>query len=871
MSDETLDVEPVTAGERALIEAVKKGRRARCRGEVVRASMVRRIAMEGVPGGPVPSSIAIDEAIIEGMLDLEGCAIDWPLLFFACQFGSPGHRKEPLVVRDARLRRLGLHECQVYGGIKAERIQVESSLFMGRVNVDGPLRMRGAKIGGSLNLEEATLREPGNAISLDSAEIGGNWLMRDARIEGTVRFLGATLNGSLLMEGADIRSVGLAMSADSADIQGAWVLNKATVAGWVRLRSAKLRAFVATNAAFLEPVDANTLSRPPLPPDDQVLVPADELPVPDADAETRESTPMWARDPRDQSHPQIVVNLNGARVDGDIALRRSTVVGGLSIRHAYIEGVVTLERATIEGSPPALDATGINASQGIALDHAVVKGGLTLEGARVSRDLAATGLTVKTVRGRAITADVIRVEGNWLMRGAKLTGTVRMSGAQIDGQLAMADCRVKGRDLAIRADGVSIGGGWFMSRAKIDGLVRFPASTIGNQLRFSGASITVNQGPAVFANGITVKRDVVLADGFATAGGLTFDQSRVHGTLNLRGSRMASAHQVRGEHVQIPDERGEQLVTRYDTSAFSLVDSVVDRLQMPREGDHRPQGIVDLSRAQAGSLDDHADAWPPHGPDVDDTFDHLVLDGFTYNHLENPAGVDEGDGRSDAPVWSQRLAWLEGQAQRDLDELFRPAPWIQLAGRLRAQGYQEDARQITIARERRHRRSASVRVRERWQSVLLDWFALYGHNPWRTVGWIVVFVLLFAGVWSGAEQMCKAPDCRDEQVFVRTKRGEFADDLKVLNATYPEFNALAYSFDLFVPVVDFGHREFWRPNTRFRPLVEVQLPKEIAPDVRVDLTVGELLYILTIVEMVLGLILTSLAVTGFTGIIASEV
>ncbi|MEO0603228.1 MAG: hypothetical protein AAF211_17445, partial [Myxococcota bacterium] len=377
--------------------------------------------------------------------------------------------------------------------------------------------------------------------------------------------------------------------------------------------------------------------------------------------------------------------------------------------------------------------------------------------------------------------------------------------------------------------------------------------------------------PAVFANGITVRRDVVLAKGFTTTGGLALDQTRIHGTLNLRDSQIESATITRGRRPEAREESGEQLVVRYDHTAVSLVDSVVDRMQLPAEKHHRPRGIVDLSRARTGSLDDHAAAWPPHGPDVDDTDDHLVLDGFAYDHLENPSGVEAAEGPSDRPVWSQRLVWLEGQAQRDLDEFFKPAPWVQLVSRLRAQGYQEDARQIAIARERRHRQSASVRSRMRWQSRLLDWFALYGYNPWRTVGWIVAFVLLFAGVWTGAERACEKADCSDETVFVRTKRGEFADDLGVLDATYPEFNALAYSFDLFVPIVDFGHREFWRPNTRYRPLVVVRVPKQVAKDQTVDLTVGELLYVLTVVEMLLGLLLTSLAVTGFTGIIASEV
>ncbi|MEO0606526.1 MAG: hypothetical protein AAF211_34180, partial [Myxococcota bacterium] len=149
MSDPSLDPESLTPGERHLLKAVRRDRRAHCRGERVRASVLRRLLVEGLDDHP-PTGVALDGAVIEGLLDLEGCVLDWPVLFFDCQFGSPGDDKAPLVLRDARLRRLGLHGCRVYGGIKGERVQVESSLFLSRAQIDGPLRFRGARVGGSL-------------------------------------------------------------------------------------------------------------------------------------------------------------------------------------------------------------------------------------------------------------------------------------------------------------------------------------------------------------------------------------------------------------------------------------------------------------------------------------------------------------------------------------------------------------------------------------------------------------------------------------------------------------------------------------------------------------------------------------------------
>ena len=72
---------------------------------------------------------------------------------------------------------------------------------------------------------------------------------------------------------------------------------------------------------------------------------------------------------------------------------------------------------------------------------------------------------------------------------------------------------------------------------------------------------------------------------------------------------------------------------------------------------------------------------------------------------------------------------------------------MQLSRRLSAQGYHDDAREIAIARRRRHRKGRSTGRGAKLQGWLLDMFALYGFNPWRTIIWMALFVLLFAAVW----------------------------------------------------------------------------------------------------------------------------
>ena len=96
-----------------------------------------------------------------------------------------------------------------------------------------------------------------------------------------------------------------------------------------------------------------------------------------------------------------------------------------------------------------------------------------------------------------------------------------------------------------------------------------------------------------------------------------------------------------------------------------------------------------------------------------------------------------------------------------------------------------------------------------------------------------------------------------------------------MEVSYPAFSPLAYSFDVFVPFVDFGFEGHWRPRLSYMPLVEVHAPEWLArgndgDGASVTITAGVLLYMLGVIEMILGLVLTSLAVTGFTGMLNTE-
>ncbi len=773
----------LSEAEQDVVRAVLAGEQADGKRRIVRASVVRDLVLERRPGWQLPPvGIRLNRVIIQGCLDLEGCTLSKPFLIWHSRFEGGGD-KGALVIRDGRLKRLGIHSCTVLGNVIADRVEIENGLFMGGGKVAGALYVRGGTIGG--------------ALAIDGTELGN----------GTAALLGAGVS-----------------------ISGPLIIRRAKISGEVAIPRANLNAGI------------------------------------------------YAEDMK-LAFDGIALNAESAKIRGDVLMDRAEIEGGVSLQNVRLTGRLAADAIVVSRFPVAIDASGLNVTNGISMQHGRLKGSLVLDGAEVGKAFRAEALDING-NETAISADVIKVAGNWELPRARLLGQLRCPGTEIEGQLRMTEISIFGKEIAIRADGARIRGGCYMSRSVITGLVRLPAADIGNQFRLRSATIKVEQGAALLAPGATFRRDVELDKGFQTVGAVILDHAVISGALTLETSHLMSAAIARSGRGQ--KIRDAWRSTDGDELALSLVDAQVDRLVMPDRADERPRGIVDLSRAHVGSFLDFADTWPPppakrtmseDGRDID----HLVLDGLSYEHLSNPSGARAPSGagrhsRSDDRVAQRRIAWLESQPECDVRDHFKPQAWVTLADRLAQQGYLEDARRIDIARARGERRSHAATSASRWQSRLLDWFALYGHNPWRTILWMTIVVLLFAGVWSWAARQCTTLECFDERVFVVTHRDSYTPE--TFSTSYPAFNPLAYSFDVFVPFVSFGYEDHWRPNMNWGPIAELPLPSELAftrPDGKpistIAITWGGILYVLTVLEAILGLVLTSLAVTGFTGLL----
>jgi hypothetical protein len=193
---------------------------------------------------------------------------------------------------------------------------------------------------------------------------------------------------------------------------------------------------------------------------------------------------------------------------------------------------------------------------------------------------------------------------------------------------------------------------------------------------------------------------------------------------------------------------------------------------------------LDMQRASVGTLRGEPATWPKVGK--------LLLDGFSYERL---AGAP-----TDA---SHCLRWLRLQRPPTTNNSFSPQPYQHLAKVLREQGNEGAAREVLIELENDRRKYGGLRRPQKLWAGILKHTIAYGYKPLKALWWIGAFVLVGFIVFGLAYQAGQFVPS-DKEVYENFKAGQ-------LPGSYEGFCALAYSFDTFVPIIDLGQRNRWKP------------------------------------------------------------
>ena len=533
-----------------------------------------------------------------------------------------------------------------------------------------------------------------------------------------------------------------------------------------------------------------------------------------------------------------LASFNGARMraEGIVNFADTSVGNTLRLDRAKVMGEVCLGRARLGQDPAgiALAAEGLTVEGPLECnDGFTARGSILMRGARIGGRLDFANAELHCPGSQALRAGHLVVDGPLQASGLKAEGEVRLTNGRIAGWMSLRGASLHNPGgYALAAGGIVVGGGlWCQDGFAAEGEVRLIGAQLGANFDLGGASLVNAGGVALNLDHASLRdmdgtgleisagtfslvnaqiagrmkltaarldpgagRPALAGDGVSIGGVLQLNGLRTQGEVSLRTSRVGVRMYLLGAELANPggvalrlsrseiatdmfcDDMsvhgtmklsgvriGNQLrLARVRLAAEGSVALEADALRaetmtlLPREP---IKGVVNLRFAQLDRLQDDPSRWP----------EQLILDGFRYGGLRPLLPARE------------RLCWLA----RDPDS-HQSQPYEQLAAAYDAIGRGDEARRVLYAKERRERMAKSALGRV-W-GVVQDVTVAYGYRPWRAVIWMVVLLA------SGSIVFALSPPP------------------PLVQGQTPHFNAVIYTFDLLIPIVDLGQKHAFNPS-----------------------------------------------------------
>jgi hypothetical protein len=470
------------------------------------------------------------------------------------------------------------------------------------------------------------------------------------------------------------------------------------------------------------------------------------------------------------------LRLGGCHVRGELRMPGARINGTLTLNGARLDhpGGIALNAEHLDLGANLRAEDGFTCDGEILLTAAGIGGAVQLDGARLRAPggLAFGGSNL--VAQVALFARDVEVDGEFSLRFARVGGPLSLRGSRL---------RNPGR-LAVRAGGLNAEGGLFLSLTEIEGIVWVEAATIGRSFNVSGARLR-NPGDLVLAgDGLVVDGALVAREGLTAEGEISLLDASVSGPVHFEGATLVNpggaalsangltvgkvlnlcdGFSARGR-IRLTNARiGSRLCLKGATleapGDVALKCLGMETRELSLHTAKPVQGTVELRHARIGVLRDSPGVWP----------DELRMDGLSYEALEPMLPAAE------------RLGWLG----RDIDG-YLPNAYEQLAALYRRLGSENDARDTLLAGQQQRR--SSLPWYARLWGHLQDVTVGYGFRPLRAAGWLLALLALGTLVFAQNEPP-------------PLKAGEA-----------PEFNALVYSLDLLLPIIDFGQDKAFNPG-----------------------------------------------------------
>ena len=436
-------------------------------------------------------------------------------------------------------------------------------------------------------------------------------------------------------------------------------------------------------------------------------------------------------------------------------------------------GGIRLLGARIVGG---LDLSSVRIPFALAVNHCAIPERIHLHSADVPQLDLNGSYTVE------IDGDNLNVHGELLLGyGFHASGEVALQDAKIDGYIDCGAGHFSHSKVEPQVWGAGLNKALNLQAAQVrsdiylwdgfesDGMIVLSDAVLGADLDLMGARVSNPGQVAILADGIDVKGNLLIgyrspgenssvarhfrkvSQKFQADGLVSFDSAHVGANFVVTHARFGDSTNAANGFV------GQEMSIR---SAFVWTDLILDK-----------NAKLDVSTSAVNEFVDDERSWP--GPA------NLFIDGLIYQGI-SPSDV------------GARLRWI------GLQSGFHPQPYRQLAKVLHESGDDSGAIKVLVAAgDARYEQHGLMGRVVGW---ILKVTIGYGHQPFRTILWMMGVVILgWLLVTTGARARVMRRTWPDSP-----PPGEVA--------AYEKLHPLLYSLDVFLPFVNLHQEHYWWPD-----------------------------------------------------------
>lgn len=800
----------------------------------------------------VPSrGVSLRGVTVSGQFDLYRSSVPFSIAFYDCLF------TEGINISHAKLQELDLRNC-CSAAIRARAVQVNENVYLLTCCVFGGVDFIDANIGGDFDfsgglaffgMKADDLKKQGVALTMYDAKVAGDIRLGDKfRAFGQVRLTEATVGRNLMCAGAKFKGNGqTAIDARRTQVGGNIAFGAGFFAdGGVDLQRAKMGGDLDCSGGRFIAGGGQALNADLIDVGGQVLL-------------------------DDGFHAEGEVRLVNAKVAGDIDCDNghflrpdgdSLTMDGAAIGRSLRLGADPTSAADPDKDLPA---------------GFLCRGTMRAWSTQVNQDFLANGAQFEAPTGIAVLACNLKVASRLVLTSVKAKGTVNLFCADIEHELDLRGSEFNGEQamnkIAFWGNGMHVRGHVFCNqvdgadapcRVVFKGLASFQFATISMHWDLTGAELINSGGDALDASdcrvGGYVNLDSVKVDGRAT-----FSRAKIDGMwiINKTVDPEKLRLDMRFAHIWvIKDERLEDWPPAGQLQLEGLVydhfddDSPLDvndrlvwlrRQYASKRTSKHPdaKAVANYQQTQVAPFGKSRSANSAGAPSNSATptnsgDDRYAVSQTNYEAATMPAqsmpapptmpmppaqnsDSTESEKKNDSPVDTATTDASEGETATSASDStvssppstdptgrrYITQPYTQLASVYRAIGLDEQANLVLVARAERMGELAKAYSPQglwyRYAGRLIG----YGYEPFRAIKIGLAIILVGAVIFAiGARRNLMAETKLAEQVL--SNEGQSGQ----VSSSYPRFNAIVYSLDVFLPFVDLNQVCYWIPGEK---------------------------------------------------------